>query len=187
MPTFAFFPSIFVQFCLEGGRVRSLEQGGEIPVLLRDERPDLRFPVADDPDGDGLDAAGGKAALHLVPEDGADLVTDETVEDPPGLLCLVPVEVEVMGMRDRVEDGLPREIVEEDTPDRPPLAADLIGDMPGDGFSFAVRVGGEEDLLRTGRRLLEFGDHLLLAVQDHGKWVRTLFPDRSRACFWGGP
>ncbi len=162
------------EFRLEGGRIRPFEQGGEVPVFLGDECPDLRLPVADDPDGDGLDPTGGKAPLHLVPEEGADLVADETVEDPPGLLRLVPVEVEIVGVGDRVEDGLAGEVVEEDAPDHFFLA-DLLGDVPGDGLAFAVRVRGEEDLLRSGRRLLEFGDHLLLAVHDQIGGFESLF------------
>ena len=114
------------QFGLEGGRIRSLQEGGEVPVLLGDERADLRLPVADDPEGDGLDPAGGEPPLHLFPEDGADLIADEPVEDPPGLLRLVPVEVEVAGVGDRLEDRVLGEVVEEDAPDDlslPPISS----------------------------------------------------------------
>ena len=47
--------------------------------------------------------------------------------------------------------------------------------MPGDRLPFAVRVGGEEDLIRLGGRLLELGDHLLLALHDLIGGFETLF------------
>ena len=56
------------------------------PVLLRLERADLALALDDEPERDGLHAAGGESGLDAVPEDRARLVADEPVEDAAGLL-----------------------------------------------------------------------------------------------------
>ena len=67
----------------ERRRVGAFEGRRDRPVLFRLEVQDFLFTLADDSHGDGLDAAGRKPPLHLVPEDGADLVAHQPVEDAP--------------------------------------------------------------------------------------------------------
>ena len=44
---------------------------------------------------------------------------------------------------------------------------DLLGDVPGDGLPFAIRVGRQQNLLGPLRRRLDLRDDLLLGVDDH--------------------
>ena len=41
----------------------------------------------------------------------------------------------------------------------------VVGDMPGDGFTFAIRIGGEIDVLFTLGGFLELVDDLLLGLE----------------------
>jgi len=69
-------------------------------------------------------------------------------------------------VRERLEDGIVGEVIEEDLRmiffPLPPISSAIcqaIASPPGPGR-------GEEDLVSLGRRLLELGDHLLLALHD---------------------
>jgi len=151
---------------LEGRRVGPLEGRRDRPVLLGREVADLLLALADDPHGDGLDAAGREPPLDLVPEDRADLVAHQPVEDAPGLLGLVAVAVQGQGVADRREHRVLRQVVEQHPVDRLPLRGDLLGDVPGDGLALAVGVRGEVDRVGRPGGLLELGDDLLLRLED---------------------
>src|SRR5216684_5119839 len=60
--------------------------GLDRPVLLAEEALDLPLAVDDHPQRHRLYAAGRESAPHLLPEQRADLVADEAVEDASGLL-----------------------------------------------------------------------------------------------------
>ena len=125
----------------------------------------ILFALADDPHGDGLDAAGRESPFHLVPEDGADLVAHEAVENPPGLLGLVSVLVQGQGILDRCKHRVLRQVVEEHPVDLLALCPDLVGDVPGDGFALAVGVRGEVDRVGRPGGFLQFGDDFLLGLE----------------------
>src|SRR6185369_14162050 len=72
----------------ERRRLAAVELGGDRPVLDFLERLDLPLTLADDPHRHRLHPAGGKAAAHLLPEQRADLVTDQAIENAAGLLRL---------------------------------------------------------------------------------------------------
>jgi hypothetical protein len=57
------------------------------PVLFLDERLDFAFALDDQAQGDGLHAASGEAAAHLVPQQRRNLVADQTVEDTRRVCC----------------------------------------------------------------------------------------------------
>ena len=78
----------------ELGRHGRRQVGVEAPVLLGHEGPDLPLALADQADRDRLDAAGREAAAHALPEERADLVADQPVEDAPGLLGVHPLLVD---------------------------------------------------------------------------------------------
>src|SRR5690606_2491035 len=58
----------------------------DVPVGGGAERHPLPLALDDHPGGDRLDAPGGDAGADLAPEQRGDLVPDEAVEDPAGLL-----------------------------------------------------------------------------------------------------
>ena len=136
-----------------GGSSRR-EVGVERPVLLGLERLDLALALHDEPHRDRLHAPGGEPAPHLLPEDGADLVADEPVEDAARLLRVELLPVEVDRVLDGLLDRVLRDLVEEDAPHAgvAALGADLLGDVPGDRLALAIGVGREEDARRRRGR-----------------------------------
>src|SRR5262249_13152796 len=74
----------------------------DAPVLFGHEGADVGLTLADQPNGHRLDAAGAGAPLHAPPEQGADLVAHQTVEDAPGLLRIEEILVNAA----RVGDGV---------------------------------------------------------------------------------
>ena len=79
-------------------RVEARGRHVEQPVFLWDEALYLFLALADYAQRDGLHAPGGEAALHLVPEQRAELVADEAVEHAARLLRLDEVHVYHVGL-----------------------------------------------------------------------------------------
>ena len=74
-----------------GGR----EDGLDRPVLAGGEAEDLALALDDEPDGDGLHAAGRQAALDLLGEQRAQRVADQAVDDAARLLRVDEVHVDL--------------------------------------------------------------------------------------------
>ena len=115
------------------------------PVLLGHERLDLLLALAHQAHRDRLHAAGGQAALHLVPQDRADLVADEAIEDAARLLRVGLVHVDLARRGDRGGDALLRDLVDQDALEVLVDVLDLLGDVPRDRLAFAIGVGCEVD------------------------------------------
>src|SRR5206468_4542540 len=150
----------------EGRRLARLEPCLDRPVLLGREGADLALALADDADGDRLHAARREPAAHLVPEQRRELVADQPVEDAARLLRVEAVLVELAGLLERLEDRLLRDLVEQHAVDVLPPRAELLRDVPGDGFALAVGVGRQVDVLLVLGRLLDVLEHLRLALDD---------------------
>ena len=56
------------------------------PVLLRDERLDLPFPLHDQAKSHRLHPSRRQAAPHVAPQEGADLIPHQSIQDAPRLL-----------------------------------------------------------------------------------------------------
>ena len=149
-----------------GPRARRADRRGDPPVFLRDERPDLLLAVGDQPDRDRLHPPGAQVPGDLAPQQGADLVTHEPVEEPPRLLRVDQVHVDRADVLERLLDGAVGDLVERDPAH--PLVGESQGhlEVPGDGFPLAVGVGREVDDVGLGGLLLQFGDGRLLLVGD---------------------
>jgi hypothetical protein len=107
----AFSPPIETRLCDE--RALSLvELTVEGPILLRDEALYFCFPLADEPKRDRLYPAGGEPVLHLLPQKGREVVTNQPVEDPPRLLGIHLRDVQSPGMIDRLADCIGGDLVE---------------------------------------------------------------------------
>ena len=160
---------------LQLARLRAEEMGGEIPGVLpehhidapvfhRLEGADLPLPVHHHAGDHALDAAGGKACADLAPQEGRELIAHDAVQNPPGLLGVHQIHVDAAGVLDGVGNGGAGDLVEGD-----PLALfrrqlQKLLQMPGDGFTLPVRVGGEIDEIRLLRRGLQLADDLVLAL-----------------------
>ena len=79
----------------ERRRRAALEPRLDRPVLLGHEGADLALALADDAHRDRLHAPGREPAADLLPEERAELVADEPVEDAARLLRVEAVLVEL--------------------------------------------------------------------------------------------
>src|SRR5207244_5028889 len=72
-----------------------LELGVDCPEFLPRERLDLTLALDDETDGDGLHPAGRETTPDFRPEEWAQPVADEAVENAPGLLRVHELHVDV--------------------------------------------------------------------------------------------
>ena len=86
------------------------------------------------------------------------MVADQAVENAAGLLGFDFFAVDDAGMLHAGFDAFFGDLVEEHAVDFRLAgfiafigALDELGDMPGDGFSLAIRIGGKEDFLGPAR------------------------------------
>ena len=119
------------------------------------------FALSEQAHGDGLHPAGGQAALDLGPQQRGELVADEAVDDAPGLLGVHEILVDRARSGDGRLDGGRRDFVEGDALDLVGLELEHVDEMPGDGLSLSVMVGGEVNEGGLGDQGLELGQDFL--------------------------
>ena len=137
------------------------------PVLAGDEAPDLALAVDDDADGDGLDPTGRQAAADLARQERAERVADEPVDDPPRLLGVDEVRVDLARVGERVADGAAGDLVEGDPLRLGGIHVGRLGDVPGDRLPFPVEVGRQVDRVGPLGGLGDLVDLLAPIVGDH--------------------
>ncbi len=145
----------------------------ERPVFLGAESLALLFPLDDYAQRDGLDPSRADAAFDLVPQDRADAISDQAVEHAARLLRIEERLVYLGRMLDRLLYAFFGDLVEQDAPDLSVEAAPEPGrDMEGDRLAFAIRVGGEVDVVLAFGLLfylLDYfrlaGDHMVLGLE----------------------
>ena len=128
-----------------GGREDRLDR----PVLAGGEAVDLALALDDEAHGDRLDAPGRQAAADLARQERAERVADEPVDDPPRLLGVDEVHVDLARVGERLADGRLGDLVEGHPPRLGRGDVGRLGDVPGDRLALAVEVGGEVDRGRT--------------------------------------
>ncbi len=146
--------------------VRSGELGRDAPVLRRDEGPDLLLAVHDQTQGHGLHPPCGNAATDLLPEEGADLVPYQPIQDAPRLLRVYLSRINVPRMGEGLLNRPLRDLIEHHPVNWPPGALQLLGQMPADRFPLTIRVGCQIDGGGGLRGFLEVAQHLLPAPDD---------------------
>ncbi len=148
------------------------------PVFLLLEGLDLALALDDQAQRDGLHAAGGEPAAHLVPQQRRDLIPDQAVENAASLLRVHQVLVDLARMQEGLLHRTLGDLVERNAMEGDAVAAflllaagavfgELFREMGGDGLALAVGVGRQVHGRRRLRQLLQLGDHLLLAGNDH--------------------
>ena len=133
-----------VEFGLEFGLVGG-EDGCHTVTRLALEGFDFAFALDDEAHGHRLYASGREVGLQLAPQHGREGEADDAVEHAAGLLGVDEVEVDVAWLLDGVEDGGLRDFVEDDAPGVLDWQAEHLGQVPRDGFSFAVFIACEPD------------------------------------------
>ena len=124
--------------------------GGDRPVLAGDEGFDLFLALDDHAQRRALHAAGGQAALDLAPQHRRQVEADQVVQRAARLLGIDQVAI-ARGWLIASFDGA--RVISVNTtrciglsPDQPAFLQDL-GDMPADRFTFAIRVGRQQDVV----------------------------------------
>ena len=134
------------------------------PVLLGDEIPDLLLPIHHQTGGDGLDASRAQTPADLFPQQGAELIAHDPVQDAAGLLGVHQVHIDAPGLVDGLGDHAPGDLVEGDAAGLAVGQVHQLLQVPGDGLPFPVRVGGEIDGVAAVRGVLELVHQGLLAL-----------------------
>ena len=115
--------------------------------------------------GDALHAARRQRRPHLLPQHGRQLETDQTIQHAARLLGVDQIHVDRPRVLDSLQNGPLRNFVEDD-PLRPlDRETQHFGQVPCDGLSFAVFIGGEPHgpVLRGAR---EFVHDLAFILRD---------------------
>ena len=134
------------------------------PVLLRLEGLDLPVPVIHHPGSHGLYPPGGEPAADLLPQQGAELVTHDPVQDTAGLLGIHQVLIDVPGLLDTLLNHLLGDLVKGHPPGLLVRQVQKLLQMPGNGLALPVRVGGKVDHVGVFCGFLQGGDNVLLAL-----------------------
>ena len=127
---------------------------------------DLALALDDEPDGDRLDPAGRQARADLAAQERAQGVADEAVDDPPGLLGVDEVRVDVAGMGEGVADRALGDLVEGHPMGLRGRHVGGLGDVPGDRLALPIEVGGEPHVVGDLDRLGDLGELLAAVVRD---------------------
>ncbi len=125
--------------------------GKDRPVFFGDEFLDFELAVAHKTQRDGLHATGGAGPRQLAPEHRRECETDEVIKGAAGEIGIHQCAVDLAWMPHRLGHRLLGDGVEHDALDLLVLECLLLLEhfehMPRDRFTFAIRVGGEDQLV----------------------------------------
>ncbi len=130
------------------------------PIFFRYKGTDFLFPFADEAGRHGLHAAGREPTVHLAPQPGGELVAHQAVQHAASLLRVYAIEVDGFGVGDGVSNGRRGDFVEGDAHIVLRIHIQELRQMPGNRFSFAVRVRCQKDVGALVRCLLQIFDHV---------------------------
>ena len=162
--------------------------GNDRPIFLGDEFLDFEFAVAHKAQCDGLHAAGGASPGQLAPEHRRKGKTDKVIQRTAGEVGVHQGAVDLAWMFHRLAHRLLGDGVEHHALDFLVFERldffEHLEHVPGDRFTFAIRVGGEDELVGT---LQGAGDiihpllRLWIDLPKHAEIVVRI----DRAVFWG--
>ena len=93
-------------------RILGLEVGRKSPVFLRYKGSNFLFPLHNHAQGYCLDPACRQPSAHLLPQQGAHLVTDESIENAAGLLGAYLILIDGGGVLEGTQNRAFRDFVE---------------------------------------------------------------------------
>ena len=135
----------------------------DLPFLVWYVGTDQVLPLDDHPDGHGLHPACTESTCNSFPEQWGYLVSNDSIDDSSCLLRIDTVHVDCMRVGEGLLDLRLRYRVEHDTLGFGWIDLQLLGQVPGDGFTLAVEVRCEPDFISTLGEFLQVCDHLLAA------------------------
>ena len=130
----------------------------DAPVLFGFEGFDLPFPIDDEFERRTLDPSGGEALLDLAGQQGREFVSDDPVQQAPGLLGIHTLHVDMSRVFQSMLDSAFGDLVKDDAGEGLRILADGFGDMVADRFSFAVFIRRDIDGLGFLGQFLELFD-----------------------------
>ena len=133
------------------------QNGLHVPVIGAGESHPFTLTVDDQTGRHRLHTTGGQPRKHFLPQHWGDLVAIETVKDASGLLSVDEVGVKFTGVGDGLVDSLLGDLVE-DHPAHRNLGLEFVEQMPGNGLSLAVTIGGEQKFVGLLEQALELTD-----------------------------
>src|SRR5207253_1298555 len=98
--------------------------------------------------------SGRETAGDFFPEERGDLVAHDAVEDAPRLLGVDTVLVDGVGLSERLLDVTLGDGREDDALGVAALDAQFLREVPRDGLTLAIEVGGEPDIFAAGEGFL---------------------------------
>ena len=151
-----------------GGSVSWYSSASRGPPFYGNESGNGAFPFYNHPQGYGLHPAGGQPQLDLEPQQGADFVSHQAVQDAAGLLGVDQFHINWAGVGKGFLDRLFGDFVKDDPLGRfvfqlVPAGGGL--QVPGDGFAFPVGVGGQENVGGLVAGGFQVGDQIFLVAQ----------------------
>ena len=123
------------------------------------EGDDLALTLHNQADSHRLHTTCRERRTHLFPQHGRELEADQTIQYATSLLGIDQIHVHRARRLDGLQDGLLRNLVEDDSLRLINRETQHFGQVPCDGLSFAVFIGSQPDGLVFGQ-LCEFGYHL---------------------------
>ncbi len=167
---------------------RGRQLGDDRPIFLGDEFLDFELAVADKTQRDRLHAAGGAGARQLAPEHRREREADEIIERTAGEVGIDQRAIDLARMLHRLGHRLLGDGVEDDALDLLVLERLLflqhLEHVPGDRFAFAIRVGGEDQLVGTLERAGDIVHALVRPGVDFPEHVEIVVRI-DRAILWG--
>ena len=143
------------------GIVLGIELCHDTEIGGRVEGDDLAFALHDEAYGYRLHATGRERRTYLFPKYGRELKTHQTIQYATCLLGIHERHVDRARLLDGLQDGLLRDLVEDDTLRLINRETQHFGQVPCDGLSFAVFIGSQPNGLLLGQ-LREFAHDLFL-------------------------
>ena len=147
----------------QGGTLH-FQLGADVEVGLALEGLNLALALNDESHGDTLHSACRQRRLHLAPKHRRQLEAHQAVEHAACLLCVNEVHIDMARVLNGSENGRLCNLVEHDTIGLLLVETQHFAQVPRDGFSLAVFIACEPNLLGFLRVLLQFADEFLLLV-----------------------
>ena len=151
-------------------QIRMRAVGLDRPVLARVERFDFFLALRDHAQRRRLHASGGQSSLHLAPQHRRQIEADQVIQRAPRLLGVHQIQRQLArignGFGDRVWRNLGKHYAMQGLAFEQLALAQDFGDMPGNGFAFAIQVGCQIQGVGLGRGLGDRIDMFFIALDD---------------------
>ena len=154
-----------VQAGLEGGAIRGAQLGHDVPVFLGPEAFDLVLAVAHNAQGNRLHASGRARARQFAPENRGQVEAHQIVQRAAGQIGVDQFGIDgarmLHGLGDgRLGDGVEHDAFNGDFLLQGPAFAQRLNQVPGDGFSLAIRVGRQDQRVGVFQGIGDIGNAL---------------------------